>query len=74
MEGGGAGAQRVDTEMTEAAQQPDPQHPQQHLAPQMVVGGMESIRATLRHGGRFIQYNILGNMFEEEMKNAMKME
>ncbi|GKV51394.1 hypothetical protein SLEP1_g58056 [Rubroshorea leprosula] len=68
MEGGGAGAQPADTEMAEAAQQRDPQHPQQHPAPQMVAGGMESIPATLSHSGRFIQYNIFGNMFEVTAK------
>ncbi|GKV47481.1 hypothetical protein SLEP1_g54383 [Rubroshorea leprosula] len=51
MEGGGAGAQPAGTEMAEAAHQPDPQHQQQHPAPQMVAGGMESIPATLSLGG-----------------------
>jgi mitogen-activated protein kinase 6 len=31
-------------------------------------GGMENIPATLSHGGRFIQYNIFGNIFEVTAK------
>ncbi|OMP10277.1 hypothetical protein COLO4_04657 [Corchorus olitorius] len=65
MEGGGP-PQEADTEMAEATQQPaqpqqtDPQHQQQ--PPQM------EIPATLSHGGRFIQYNIFGNIFEVTAK------
>lgn len=58
MEGG---APAADTEMVEA--QPDPQ---QTAAP--AAGGIESIPATLSHGGRFIQYNIFGNIFEVTAK------
>ena len=67
MEGGGP-PQPADSEMTEAAQpqQPDPQHHQQH-PPQMATG-MENIPTTLSHGGRFIQYNIFGNIFEVTAK------
>ncbi|RZC46696.1 hypothetical protein C5167_039641 [Papaver somniferum] len=31
-------------------------------------GGMENIPATLSHGGKFIQYNIFGNIFEVTAK------
>jgi mitogen-activated protein kinase 6 len=31
-------------------------------------GAMENIQATLSHGGRFIQYNIFGNVFEVTVK------
>lgn len=58
MEGGPPAA---DTEMAEA--QPDPQ---QTAAP--AAGGIENIPATLSHGGRFIQYNIFGNIFEVTAK------
>lgn len=54
----------ADTVMSDAAPAPDPQHHQQH-AP---VAGMENIPATLSHGGRFIQYNIFGNIFEVTAK------
>ncbi|KAG8076762.1 hypothetical protein GUJ93_ZPchr0006g43196 [Zizania palustris] len=66
MEGG---AQTPDTEMTDAGagagggQQPPP------AAGVGVPGGMvENIQATLSHGGRFIQYNIFGNVFEVTAK------
>jgi mitogen-activated protein kinase 6 len=39
--------------------------------PQQPAGGagmMENIHATLSHGGRFIQYNIFGNVFEVTSK------
>nr|QGT52224.1 mitogen-activated protein kinase 18 [Pyrus x bretschneideri] len=68
MEGGGRSA---DTMMSEAAppSQPDPNHPQQHRPPpHQAMGGVESIPATLSHGGRFIQYNIFGNVFEVTAK------
>ncbi|KAJ4723775.1 Mitogen-activated protein kinase [Melia azedarach] len=61
MEGGG-GPQAADTEMADA-QQPAPAAP-----PAAVPGGIESIPATLSHGGRFIQYNIFGNIFEVTAK------
>ena len=32
------------------------------------AGMMENIQATLSHGGRFIQYNIFGNVFEVTAK------
>jgi mitogen-activated protein kinase 6 len=58
------GAQPPDTEMTDAgAGQPPQQQP---------AGGgggmMDNIQATLSHGGRFIQYNIFGNVFEVTSK------
>ena len=67
MEGGGP-PQPADTEMAEAAQsqQPDPQHHQQY--PPQMAAGVENIPATLSHGGRFIQYNIFGNIFEVTAK------
>ncbi|XP_044499153.1 mitogen-activated protein kinase homolog D5-like [Mangifera indica] len=57
-EGGGAAAQQADTEMAEAPS--DPQQPP--------AAGIENIPATLSHGKRFIQYNILGNIFEVTAK------
>lgn len=62
---GGSGQPAADTEMTEAPggvsaaapSQPSPQMP-----------GIENIPATLSHGGRFIQYNIFGNIFEVTAK------
>ncbi|KAG5038518.1 hypothetical protein JHK82_019343 [Glycine max] len=58
MEGGGA-APPADTVMSDAA--PPPQQPP-------VAMGIENIPATLSHGGRFIQYNIFGNIFEVTAK------
>ena len=55
--GGGAAAQPADTVMSEAA-----------APPQQAAGGIENIPATLSHGGRFIQYNIFGNIFEVTAK------
>ncbi|KAF5742768.1 Mitogen-activated protein kinase like MMK1 [Tripterygium wilfordii] len=55
--------QPPDTEMAEVTQPPQ-QHQQQ---PAMGVG-IENIPATLSHGGRFIQYNIFGNIFEVTAK------
>ncbi|KAF3638343.1 Mitogen-activated protein kinase 1 [Capsicum annuum] len=54
-------AQQTDTVMAEAAaaQQPAPPQP---------VAGIDNIPATLSHGGRFIQYNIFGNVFEVTAK------
>lgn len=60
MDAAGGPAQPADDVMTEA--QPDPPQPQQQ-AP-----GIENISATLSHGGRFIQYNIFGNIFEVTAK------
>lgn len=51
------GAQPVDTAMSEAA---PPLYPGQQPT--------EHIPATLSHGGRFIQYNIFGNVFEVTSK------
>ncbi|XP_044499151.1 mitogen-activated protein kinase homolog D5-like [Mangifera indica] len=62
MEGGGAAAQQDDTEMEEAPS--DPQQPP--TAPQ--AAGIENIPATLSHGGRFIEDNIFGNIFEVTAK------
>lgn len=70
MDDGGA-SQPDDTVMSEAASVPPPQHDpaaqqqHQHQPPSM---GMENIPATLSHGGRFIQYNIFGNIFEVTAK------
>ncbi|KAF5733936.1 mitogen-activated protein kinase 6 [Tripterygium wilfordii] len=47
--------QPADTEMAE--QQPP-----------VMGGGVENIPAILTHGGRFIQYNIFGNVFEVTAK------
>ncbi|KAJ0092935.1 hypothetical protein Patl1_26817 [Pistacia atlantica] len=58
MEGDGGGvALPADAEMAEAL--PEPQQPP--AAPQ--AAGIENIPATLSYGGRFIEYNIFGNMF-----------
>ncbi|KAL3583280.1 hypothetical protein D5086_014341 [Populus alba] len=62
------GGSTADTEMSDA--------PQQEQAPPQAMGGggggggggMENIPATLSHGGRFIQYNIFGNIFEVTAK------
>ena len=65
MDGGG---QPPDTEMSEAGAGGGGQPPQQPLPP---VGGgvmLDNIQATLSHGGRFIQYNIFGNVFEVTAK------
>lgn len=60
-----AGGAPPDAEMAEAAALPA-QPPQQ---PPSAVPGIESnIQATLSHGGRFIQYNIFGNIFEVSAK------
>jgi len=60
MEGGGA-APPADTVMSDAAPHPDPHQPPAAM-------GIENIPATLSHGGRFIQYNIFGNIFEVTAK------
>ncbi|XP_068636790.1 mitogen-activated protein kinase 1-like [Aristolochia californica] len=52
-------SQPPDTEMSEAALPPQPAQAQA-LAPTESV----NIPATLSHGGRFIQYNIIGSIFE----------
>jgi len=60
------GAQPPDTEMTDAGACGGGQPPQQ---PAGGGGGMmDNIQATLSHGGRFIQYNIFGNVFEVTAK------
>lgn len=60
------GPPAADTEMAEA--QPDPQQTTAPAAAAPAAGGIESIPATLSHGGRFIQYNIFGNIFEVTAK------
>ncbi|RLM54399.1 ABA stimulation MAP kinase [Panicum miliaceum] len=61
------GAQPPDTEMTDAGAGGGGGQP-----PQQPAGGgggmMDNIQATLSHGGRFIQYNIFGNVFEVTAK------
>ncbi|XP_039070957.1 mitogen-activated protein kinase homolog MMK1-like [Hibiscus syriacus] len=59
MEGGGP-PQPANTEMVE---QPDPQQPPPQLAFEL-----ENIPATLSHDGRFVRYNIFGNIFEVTAK------
>jgi len=61
MEGGGGAAPPADTVMSDAAPHPEPHQP----PPAM---GIDNIPATLSHGGRFIQYNIFGNIFEVTAK------
>ena len=56
-----AGAPPSDAVMSEAG--PPPQPPLE-----AGQAGMENISATLSHGGRFIQYNIFGNIFEVTSK------
>ncbi|XP_078438689.1 mitogen-activated protein kinase 1-like [Wolffia australiana] len=54
-------AHRRDSDMTEAVAPPaEP--------PSTAAVGSETILATLAHGGRFIQYNIFGNVFEVTAK------
>ena len=65
MDGAGA-AQPTDTVMSEAAPPQQAETHQQQQQPQQM--GMENIPATLSHGGRFIQYNIFGNIFEVTAK------
>ena len=64
MDDGGA-SQPDDAVMSEAAAIPSQHDPAAHQPPSM---GMENIPATLSHGGRFIQYNIFGNIFEVTAK------
>ena len=52
------GAQPPDAEMAEAGQ----------AAAAGGAAAMDNIQATLSHGGRFIQYNIFGNVFEVTVK------
>lgn len=62
-----AGFQPSDTDMAEAGQAAAGQA----AAPAAAAPpppGLESIQATLSHGGRFIQYNIFGNIFEVTSK------
>lgn len=62
MEGGGGAAPPADTVMSDAAPHPEP-----HQPPAAAMG-IDNIPATLSHGGRFIQYNIFGNIFEVTAK------
>ncbi|CAI0540987.1 unnamed protein product [Linum tenue] len=68
MDGGASGAAPpTDTEMSDAqpAAAAPPADPNQQVPP---PGGIDNIPATLSHGGRFIQYNIFGNIFEVTAK------
>lgn len=56
------GAQPADAVMSEAEPAPPPPPPPQQQPP------IDHIPATLSHGGRFIQYNIFGNIFEVTSK------
>ncbi|KAK1322384.1 hypothetical protein QJS10_CPA03g00750 [Acorus calamus] len=58
--------QGVDTVMSDAA--PPATDPPPPPSQTVVAPGMENITATLSHGGRFIQYNIFGNIFEVTAK------
>ncbi|KAL9268756.1 Mitogen-activated protein kinase 6-like protein [Drosera capensis] len=60
---GGAAQPAADTEMTEAATDPS-----QQQRPPLQQQQQVNIPATLSHGGRFIQYNIFGNIFEVTVK------
>ncbi|KAF5175047.1 Mitogen-activated protein kinase [Thalictrum thalictroides] len=60
-------SQPSDAVMGEAAPLP-PQQPTSQPPAQPGGGGVENIPATLSHGGRFIQYNIFGNIFEVTVK------
>ena len=68
MEGG---TQPSDTVMTEAGAAP-PQPPQAQQQQQQqayaAAAGVENVPAVLSHVGRFIQYNIFGNIFEVTAK------
>lgn len=59
-------AQHSDTVMSEAAAPPPQSDPPPQQPP--VAAGIENIPATMSHGGRFIQYNIFGNIFEVTAK------
>ncbi|CAI0396946.1 unnamed protein product [Linum tenue] len=64
----GGAAPPNDTEMSDAqpvAAAAPPADPNQQVPP---PGGIDNIPATLSHGGRFIQYNIFGNIFEVTAK------
>ncbi|KAF5466118.1 hypothetical protein F2P56_016073 [Juglans regia] len=65
MDAAGGPPPPADAVMTDA--QPDPQPQQPQPQPEQAMG-MENISATLSHGGRFIQYNIFGNIFEVTAK------
>ncbi|KAL5997586.1 Mitogen-activated protein kinase ntf4 [Asimina triloba] len=58
-------AQPSDTVMGEA-EEPSPSPPPP--SSMQAVPGMENIPAVLTHGGKFIQYNIFGNIFEVTAK------
>nr|CAD59691.1 Mitogen-activated protein kinase [Solanum lycopersicum] len=55
---------QTDTMMSDVAAPPAQQPP----PPSQPLAGMDNIPATLSHGGRFIQYNIFGNIFEVTAK------
>ncbi|VAI70392.1 unnamed protein product [Triticum turgidum subsp. durum] len=59
------GAQPPDSEMAEAGAAAAAAAAAAGAAP---GGAMDNIQATLTHGGRFIQYNIFGNVFEVTAK------
>ncbi|PKU68267.1 Mitogen-activated protein kinase 6 [Dendrobium catenatum] len=59
-----AAAHSADAEMAEAG----PPLAHQAAAGLVQPPGLESIQATLSYGGRFIQYNIFGNVFEVTSK------
>ncbi|KAK4856622.1 hypothetical protein QYF36_019383 [Acer negundo] len=65
MDGGAGGTMSADTEMSDVQ---GPLHQQPQPPPIPTGGGVESIPATMSHGGRFIQYNIFGNIFEVTAK------
>jgi mitogen-activated protein kinase 6 len=54
--------------MTDAGAGGGGQPPPAQQQPAAGAGMMENIQATLSHGGRFIQYNIFGNVFEVTAK------
>ena len=55
-----------DAVMTEA--QPESQNSMMPMSATATATTTENISATLSHGGRFIQYNIFGNIFEVTAK------
>ncbi|GAB4825853.1 Mitogen-activated protein kinase ntf4, variant 2 [Ancistrocladus abbreviatus] len=61
-------AQPTDTEMADATAGPPLSQPRQPADPSQTQQQQINIPATLSHGGRFIQYNIFGNIFEVTAK------
>ncbi|GAB4825859.1 Mitogen-activated protein kinase ntf4 [Ancistrocladus abbreviatus] len=61
-------AQPTDTEMADATARPPLSQPHQPADPSQTQQQQINIPATLSHGGRFIQYNIFGNIFEVTAK------